>query len=66
MMIPHHLLHKEYAPWLCDIQESFYDEFHAEMLPKLCRHRHSYDPMPISDCNIHDIMIMTLEGGLAL
>ena len=57
MMIP--LLHEKYAPWLCGIQESCYDEFYAE----LSRHRRSYDPMPLTDCNTHDIMIMTLEGG---
>ena len=66
MMISHHLLHEEYAPWLCGIQESCYDEFYDKMLPKLCRHRHSYDPMPLMDCNSHDLMIMPLEGGLAL
>ena len=65
-MIPHQPLHEEYAPWLCGTQESCYDEFYAEMLPKLCRHRHSYDPMPLTDCNTHDIMIMPLEGGWAL
>ena len=66
MMIPHHLLHEGYAPWLCSLQESRYDEFYAEMLPKLSGHRHSYDPMPLTDCNTHSIMIMPLEGGLAL
>ena len=66
MMIPHCVLHEKYAPWLCVFQESCYDEFYAEMLSKLCRHRHSYDPMPLTDCNTHDIMIMNLEGGLDL
>ena len=66
VMVPHQPLHEEYAPWLCGTQESCYDEFYDEMLSKLCRHRHSHDPMPLTDCNSHDLMIMSLEGGLAL
>ena len=65
-MIPHQPLHEEYAPWLCGTQESCYDEFHDEILPKLCRHRHSHDPMTLMDCNSHELMIMPLEGGLDL
>ena len=63
LIILHQPIHEEYAPWLCGTQEICYDEFHGEMLLKLCRHRHSHDPMPLMDCNSHDLMIMPLEGG---
>ena len=66
MMPLHHLLHEENASCLCGTYENCSDEFYAEMLSKLCRHRHSYDPMTLTDCNTHDIMIMPLDGGLDL
>ena len=55
-------MHRAYAAPM----KNCFDEFYAEMLPKLCRHRHSYDSMPLTDCNTHEIIIMPLEGGLAL
>ena len=35
------------------------------MLPKLCRHRHSLMETPLTACNLHEIMIIPLEGVIA-
>ena len=60
MMSLHHLIHEENTSCLCGTYENCFDEFYAEMLP---RHRHSYDSMPLTDYNTHEIIIMPLEGG---
>ena len=64
MMPLHHLLHEENVSCLYGTYENCFDEFYAEMLPKLCQHRHSYDSMPLTDCNTHEIIIMPLDRGL--